>query len=472
MAPPSSPARRLTGRSLLRRRSLRGRRRGWPPLRRRGLAARRGRGGRAFFGCGLGRRRGSGTAAAARAWPPSLAGRPRGRGSASSARLRGWRPWPAWQRRLRPATATASTATAFAVRRPWCTLRGFAAFAALPARPRRLLGRAHARDGEIDAALGGHEALHDQGDRLADLHELASAARRRIGHQAQRHVADHVVDAHVGAVRRVVIDDGVDAGAGRMALDEGEERQQIVDRGAAPGLRLGGSRAAWRPSVRARRHRASRPRPPRPRPPFAGASAGRHFDRPQRRRGGGDFGTGIGRLASGLPTRTVPSSAANGPGRDRPDACGRALALGLGRHLAAERAANGQPLDEHPADVRHGLAADEATFVEQPVVLRVELLVAVVGEDVGVDLVRDAEHECIAATDGAGRRRHQLVVADRLVELGDLFGVDAVAEGGVDDHRDERRRVFRHVGEDRFVELFETGAVRPSVARFDPSTTT
>ena len=107
--------------------------------------------------------------------------------------------------------------------------------------------------------------------------------------------------------------------------------------------------------------------------------------------------------------------------------------------------------------MRHRLAADEATLVEQPRVGAVELLVAVVRQDGRVDLVGDAQHERVATTDRAGRRRDDLVVADCCIELGDLFGIDAMTEGGVDDDGDQRVGVLRHVGQHRLVELFETG---------------
>ncbi len=93
------------------------------------------------------------------------------------------------------------------------------------------------------------------------------AARRRLAHQSQRHVAEHVADRDVGAVRRVRLDDPVDAAAHRMVLDEVEERQQVVDRtagrdgcGALRGHRRG-RRRRWRRALppsdtgrRGRRH--------------------------------------------------------------------------------------------------------------------------------------------------------------------------------------------------------------------------
>ena len=60
------------------------------------------------------------------------------------------------------------------------------------ARPRRT--GATVRHGEVDAAPGRGEAGDDERDGVADLHHLAGAARRRVAHQAQRHVAAHVAD--------------------------------------------------------------------------------------------------------------------------------------------------------------------------------------------------------------------------------------------------------------------------------------
>ena len=91
---------------------------------------------------------------------------------------------------------------------------------------------------------------------------------------------------------------------------------------------------------------------------------------------------------------------------------------------------------EDPADAGHRLAADEPALVEQPLVLAVELLERVVGQHDGVDLVGDAQQEGVAPPDGAGRRRHDLAGRPRLLEGLLLAGVDAVAEGGVDDHGD------------------------------------
>ena len=130
------------------------------------------------------------------------------------------------------------------------------------------------------------------------------------------------------------------------------------------------------------------------------------------------------------------------------------------------RVANGAPalvaahrgaVDEHPPDVRNGLAADQSALVEQPRVLTVELLVAVVRQDGRADLLSDAENESVSPTDGARRRGDQLVVFDRLVERLGFLGVDSVSEGGVHDDRDDVLGMIGHEGHHGFVQLLQAG---------------
>ncbi len=103
----------------------------------------------------------------------------------------------------------------------------------------------------------------------------------------------------------------------------------------------------------------------------------------------------------------------------------------------------------------NGLSADQATRIEQPAILPVELLIAVVGQHGGIDLFGDAEDEAITSPDGAGWWRDKLVGVDGILELGELRGIDAMAERGVDDDGDQRLWVFAAVGRHRFVQLFE-----------------
>ncbi len=132
-------------------------------------------------------------------------------------------------------------------------------------------------------------------------------------------------------------------------------------------------------------------------------------------------------------------------------------ALGIARHPAAEWAPHRDAGDEHPADVRHRLAPDQPAVVEQPRILGVELLIGVVGEDRRVHLVSDREDESIASSHGPRRRRDELVVLDRGVELGNLRRVDAVPEGGVDDDGHQVVRVLLDERLHGVDELFEAG---------------
>ena len=128
--------------------------------------------------------------------------------------------------------------------------------------------------------------------------------------------------------------------------------------------------------------------------PAAAAPPRRGLLRPADRAwsGGGVLGTGIGCDAAllGRPAAAFLASA-------RPF-------LAVPRGPPADGPAHRRPGHEHPADVGHGLAADEAAVVEQPRELAVELLERVVRQDRRLGLVGDGEHEGVAAADGAGRR--------------------------------------------------------------------
>ena len=86
-----------------------------------------------------------------------------------------------------------------------------------------------------------------------------------------------------------------------------------------------------------------------------------------------------------------------------------------------------------------------------------ELLERVVRQDDGVDLVGDLQHEGVAPPDGAGRRADQFAGQHRLFVRVGLGGVDAVAEGGVDDDGQLVGGVLGEEGTDGFVELVEAG---------------
>ena len=84
-----------------------------------------------------------------------------------------------------------------------------------------------------------------------------------------------------------------------------------------------------------------------------------------------------------------------------------------------------------------------------------ELLEGVVGQDDGVGLVGDLQDEGVAAPDRTGRRTDQLAGQHGLFVGVALGGIDAVAEGGVDHHREVVGRVFGEEGPDGFVELLQ-----------------
>ena len=123
--------------------------------------------------------------------------------------------------------------------------------------------------------------------------------------------------------------------------------------------------------------------------------------------------------------------------------------------FAAHRPLHRHATDEDPADVWHGLATDEATLVEQPRVGAVELLEGVVAENPRARLVGDAEHEGVTPADRARRRRNELVVGNRGVELGHLALGDAVTKRGIDDNGDVDVRELLTEAEHCFVELDE-----------------
>ena len=120
----------------------------------------------------------------------------------------------------------------------------------------------------------------------------------------------------------------------------------------------------------------------------------------------------------------------------------------------------------------HRLAADQAALVEQPGVLGVELLERVVGQHLGADALGHPQQEGVPPAHGPGRGRHELGVGHGLVEGLALGGVDPVPEGGVD-HDDDlvpgNSAWNCRTASSSWARL---GTERPSVAMFDPSTTT
>ena len=133
------------------------------------------------------------------------------------------------------------------------------------------------------------------------------------------------------------------------------------------------------------------------------------------------------------------------------------LGPGLGGGGPALGAPDGQPGREDPPHAGHRLAADQPAVVEEPGMLPVELLEGVVGQDGGAGALGDPQHERVAATDGARRRRDDLAVEHGLAHLVALGVPHAVLEGGVDHDDDAGARVLGGVRAHGLVELLEAG---------------
>ena len=80
----------------------------------------------------------------------------------------------------------------------------------------------------------------------------------------------------------------------------------------------------------------------------------------------------------------------------------------------------------------HRLAPDQASLVEEPLVLAVELLERVVRQHHGPGLVGDAQEEGVAPADGPGGRRHHLAGGLGLLVRAELGSGDPMGKGGVD----------------------------------------
>ena len=107
---------------------------------------------------------------------------------------------------------------------------------------------------------------------------------------------------------------------------------------------------------------------------------------------------------------------------------------GVSHRSAAGRATHGSTQHEDPSDVRHWLAADQPPFVEEPLVLAVELLERVVREDIGIRTIGDLQHERVAASDRTCRRSEELTLEHCFLERLSLLRIDAMTEGRVDDN--------------------------------------
>src|SRR5579875_3591889 len=267
-------------------------------------------------------------------------------------------------------------------------------------------GRASERAMRRSASSLGVERREGEGPALAAAEHRSGSARRWRGESRERHVGSNVPAADDGAVRSEAVHLTLDQVAEAVLGDEGDERRRYVHRlvrcrGAATG--------------------ASR----------LGAVARRLDD--------GDLSGGLGDRLLHLLART-----------------GRVAQRG-----AAARPAHGGSRDEDPAHAGHERGAEQPPPLEEPGVLAVELLEGVVRQDGAVHLLRDLEQERVAAADRAGRRRHVLAAARPLLEARALGRVDAVREGGVDDHGDERVGELLAQRRDRLLELLQAGQGSP-----------
>ena len=156
---------------------------------------------------------------------------------------------------------------------------------------------------------GGAKLATAKRHRVAEAHHLTGAARWRRPHEAQRHVAAHVADLHVRAVRRVRLDDGrspplptgwcsTKSRNGSRSLTGPPVTGTAAAVGWAASLPVAGTGSAATASSVLRR---------RPRPDDVRRLAA--WRRPSRatRPGGGLVGIGIGRLASLLAVRREPA---------------------------------------------------------------------------------------------------------------------------------------------------------------------
>ncbi len=175
--------------------------------------------------------------------------------------------------------------------------------------------------------------------------------------------------------------------------------------------------------------------------------------------------------------RLRPSVAPAAPRAASGRSCGRQLAGGLDnllrRHgdglghpllrlhrlahrLTAARAPNRLARAEYPPDAWDRGAAEQATPLEQPGVLAVELLERVVGQHGPVDLLGNAQQEGVPASDGTGRWMDVLPAQGSLFETRKFGGIDPVGEGGVDDDGDLRVRMVAPELGDGLFQLSQT----------------
>ena len=110
-------------------------------------------------------------------------------------------------------------------------------------------------------------------------------------------------------------------------------------------------------------------------------------------------------------------------------------------------------LNKYPTHKRHWLAANETTFIEQPLVFTVEFLVTVIRQDGRIHLVCDCQHKSISTTNSASWWCYEFIICDCLFEFGGLFFSDAMTKSCVNNDRDLCILEFIHQCHDGFVKL-------------------
>ena len=105
--------------------------------------------------------------------------------------------------------------------------------------------------------------------------------------------------------------------------------------------------------------------------------------------------------------------------------------------------------------MRYRLAANQTSLLEQPWIVVVELLIAVVRHHRCIHLVGDHQYETISSAQRTRRRRHQFAVGNRLGKLDGFLLVDTVSKTRIHHHRDLGLWVFLHERKHRFVQLLQ-----------------
>ena len=292
--------------------------------------------------------------------------------------------------------------------------------------------------------------MHDKRARFAKIQYLPRTARWWIPELAQRDITLRVAGVHVRAMRRETIDSSFHHRANRVIDDERQVHELVVDRLVTSaerrrrharrcGLAL---RAAARPTVTPSSPPCAGRLPPRPSSPPSSWLA---------------------------PVALVAGAFIGVRGVDCALVVFRASRTDL--RLAGPR--TGARSTKTQPTLAHRLAADQASFVEEPWVVTVELLERVVGEHIGVGTVCDLQDERVATADRTSRWCHQFAVQHC------FFVRSALPSHRCDDRTLRRRQQSRaHSRTPRATRALlrrvvaNSATARPSVAMFEPSTTT